>query len=206
MRVAVADGFGTAFQSGQVVLVDDDLAVLWEGLGYIEALPDEGEDTLDGDALAAVEPVEHITLPAVDVELGDGDTFPAVVLSVPLSSELLDQLADIATDEDEGRAVSLTVVVDADGNVVVDTAPVLADADQVGEDPVDLDKHDGTEPETAEPGEQGDAGQPAEPSTSGRPRGNASYPEWVAYARTLGATDPELEGLSRDAIRERWGK
>lgn len=182
MRVAVADGRGNAFQSGQVVHVDDALADLWEGLGYVEVLPEEADD--NGAESGGDGSGETIALPAFTVELEDGTTLTAAVLSVPLSAELLDQLAEIATDEAD-RTVSLTVVVDAEGTVTVDETPVLAgDADEAPAEPT-----------------------PADPV---KPRGNAGREEWATYATAKGATPEDLvdsEGapLSRNEIRERWG-
>jgi hypothetical protein len=46
---------------------------------------------------------------------------------------------------------------------------------------------------------------PADPEAAGQaPRGNASLDEWVAYAKTQGATDEELAGLSRDQVRDKY--
>jgi hypothetical protein len=41
-------------------------------------------------------------------------------------------------------------------------------------------------------------------STTGpeKPAGNASRDDWVAYAKAMGATDEDLEGYSRDEIRD----
>jgi len=36
------------------------------------------------------------------------------------------------------------------------------------------------------------------------PKGNASLDEWAAYAKSQGMTDEELDGLSRDQLRERY--
>lgn len=56
------------------------------------------------------------------------------------------------------------------------------------------------------PVEPDDQDPPAEP-----PAGNAGRDAWADYARTKGATDDELKdpadgGLSRDALREKYGK
>ena len=37
------------------------------------------------------------------------------------------------------------------------------------------------------------------------PAGNASTEVWQAYARSKGATDADLEGKSRDELREQYG-
>lgn len=39
-----------------------------------------------------------------------------------------------------------------------------------------------------------------------QPAGNASLETWRAYARTQGATDADLEGLSRNEIRDQYGE
>jgi hypothetical protein len=38
-----------------------------------------------------------------------------------------------------------------------------------------------------------------------KPSANAKRDEWAAYARTMGATPAELEGLGRNDIRDRYG-
>lgn len=45
--------------------------------------------------------------------------------------------------------------------------------------------------------EQGDDGKPA---------GNASTEAWQEYAKSQGATDEELDGKSRDELRDTYGK
>lgn len=42
------------------------------------------------------------------------------------------------------------------------------------------------------------------PAVGESPKGNASHDEWEAYARTQGATDEDLDGLGRDAIRDKY--
>lgn len=39
------------------------------------------------------------------------------------------------------------------------------------------------------------------PEPDGKPRGNASAEAWHDYAKSQGATDKELDGLTRDEIR-----
>ena len=49
-------------------------------------------------------------------------------------------------------------------------------------------------------------GEPAvETDPSPAPAGNASRDAWAAYALTQGATDAELDGLSRNDIRDAYG-
>lgn len=37
------------------------------------------------------------------------------------------------------------------------------------------------------------------------PKGNASLDEWQAYAQARGASAEDIDGLSRDELRERFG-
>lgn len=49
--------------------------------------------------------------------------------------------------------------------------------------------------------------QPQDAAAEGdQPAGNASLETWRAYARTQGATDADLEGLSRNDIRDQYGE
>lgn len=41
--------------------------------------------------------------------------------------------------------------------------------------------------------------------TDGKPAGNASTEVWQDYARSKGATDADLEGKSRDDLRDAYG-
>lgn len=43
------------------------------------------------------------------------------------------------------------------------------------------------------------------PDEDDRPAGNASTEDWQEYARTQGATDADLEGLSRNELRDKYG-
>ena len=45
----------------------------------------------------------------------------------------------------------------------------------------------------------------ASTDTAAPPAGNASTEVWQAYARSKGATDADLEGKSRDELREQYG-
>ncbi|WP_258933205.1 hypothetical protein [Nesterenkonia pannonica] len=38
-----------------------------------------------------------------------------------------------------------------------------------------------------------------------QPAGNASRADWVEYALYVGATEEELEGMTRDEIRDTYG-
>lgn len=40
------------------------------------------------------------------------------------------------------------------------------------------------------------------PPPTEAPRGNASQDEWLAYAKEQGRTDEELDGMTRDQIRD----
>lgn len=44
-----------------------------------------------------------------------------------------------------------------------------------------------------------------EPESSEKPAGNASTEAWQEYARSKGATDADLDGKSRDELREQYG-
>lgn len=43
-------------------------------------------------------------------------------------------------------------------------------------------------------------------SGSEQPAGNASLEEWQEFARTQGATDTDLDGKSRNDLRDQYGK
>lgn len=43
-------------------------------------------------------------------------------------------------------------------------------------------------------------------SESEQPAGNASLEEWREFARTQGATDADLDGKSRNDLRDQYGK
>lgn len=40
------------------------------------------------------------------------------------------------------------------------------------------------------------------PASPDAPKGNAALPEWQEFARSQGMTDEDLEGLTRDQLRE----
>lgn len=44
------------------------------------------------------------------------------------------------------------------------------------------------------------------PKSSDQPAGNASTEAWQEYAKSQGATDDDIDGLSRDDIRAQYGK
>lgn len=46
----------------------------------------------------------------------------------------------------------------------------------------------------------------AAPEGDGTPAGNASLEEWQEFARTQGATDADLDGKSRNDLRDQYGK
>jgi hypothetical protein len=55
------------------------------------------------------------------------------------------------------------------------------------------------------------ADQPTESKTEGAPQGNASREAWAEFAKGKGASEDELKdpaegGLSRDDLREKYGK
>lgn len=58
-------------------------------------------------------------------------------------------------------------------------------------------------------GEQGAAedepGGPSSDTGDDRPAGNASRDDWAAYALAQGADEADVEGLSRDELREQYG-
>ena len=39
-----------------------------------------------------------------------------------------------------------------------------------------------------------------------KPAGNASLAEWAEYATALGATEDDLHGMTRDEVRDTYGK
>jgi len=49
---------------------------------------------------------------------------------------------------------------------------------------------------------EGDAPQPVVGGDVPKPAGNAGLDEWTAYARSQGATDEDLDGLSRNDVRD----
>lgn len=46
--------------------------------------------------------------------------------------------------------------------------------------------------------------QPAK--QDGQPAGNASLEDWQEFARSEGATDADLDGMNRNALRDQYGK
>ena len=44
-----------------------------------------------------------------------------------------------------------------------------------------------------------------EPESSEKPAGNSSIEAWQEYARSKGATDADLDGKSRNELREQYG-
>lgn len=60
------------------------------------------------------------------------------------------------------------------------------------------------EPGTAVVGEPGPELDLAESDGSGAPRGNASLEAWQEYAKSKGATDEDLDGKSRDEVRDQY--
>lgn len=77
---------------------------------------------------------------------------------------------------------------------------------QVGDHVTGQDSTESEEPkesvESAEPeGEPGDEADDEEP-VDGKPRGNASTEAWHEYAKSQGASDEDLTGLTRDEIRD----
>lgn len=40
----------------------------------------------------------------------------------------------------------------------------------------------------------------------GKPAGNASLDDWQEYAKSQGASDENIDGLSRNELREQFGK
>lgn len=46
----------------------------------------------------------------------------------------------------------------------------------------------------------------ADKPSSDKPAGNASLEAWSEYAKSQGATDDDLDGLSRDDLRDQYGK
>lgn len=70
-------------------------------------------------------------------------------------------------------------------------------------DGFEIGAHVTGEQETAEPAvvpEEAPA-EEQEP-TDGKPRGNASLEVWQDYAKSQGATDEDLDGMSRDEVRD----
>jgi hypothetical protein len=49
-------------------------------------------------------------------------------------------------------------------------------------------------------------GDPESGSQDGRPAGNASLEDWQEFARSQGATDADLDGMNRNALRDQYGK
>lgn len=47
--------------------------------------------------------------------------------------------------------------------------------------------------------------EPAETELPSAPAGNASLEEWQGYARSLGASDDDLDGRTRNELRARYG-
>lgn len=43
-----------------------------------------------------------------------------------------------------------------------------------------------------------------DPGGGGKPAGNASLEKWQEYARSQGASDADLDGVSRDDLRDRY--
>jgi hypothetical protein len=75
-------------------------------------------------------------------------------------------------------------------------AEVLADPDQDSADE-ELPSQDEAPAESTEPSEDPDGHE-----SDGKPRGNASTETWVEYAKSQGASDEDLDGLTRDEIRD----
>jgi hypothetical protein len=46
---------------------------------------------------------------------------------------------------------------------------------------------------------------PAEDNSVPKPQGNAALEDWQEYARSKGATDADLEGKTRNAVRDQYG-
>lgn len=67
--------------------------------------------------------------------------------------------------------------------MVAEVADEVVDAEIIEED------EDEDEPEDEDPA---------------KPGGNASLEEWQAYARSQGASDADLEGVSRNELRDRY--
>jgi hypothetical protein len=49
---------------------------------------------------------------------------------------------------------------------------------------------------------EGEVQPPVVGGDVGKPAGNAGLDDWTAYARSQGATDADLEGLSRNDVRD----
>lgn len=123
-----------------------------------------------------------------------------------------------AAPEDEKEATQAVLdraKVDAEASAKADAA--REDTSAVGVDVPDWEPTDeargqepGESPDGSEPGEPGSEGTaPTAPEESGeaaqedvKPAGNASTAEWTEYALAHGKTEEDLQGLSRDGIRD----
>lgn len=45
----------------------------------------------------------------------------------------------------------------------------------------------------------------SQPTAAEKPGGNASLEEWQTFARTMGATDADLDGRTRNDLRDTYG-
>lgn len=112
------------------------------------------------------------------------------------------EVATVTVQDVEGNDMEVEVGVDGVNPVSPNNPPAKAEGAQAvleqQQGIPDDERNDSTVPVTGD-GEGGAGGDGSE-----EPAGNASRDAWVAYAKSKGATDEDLEGMGRDDIRDTY--